>query len=134
MNWYKRERKVFISDEKALVTLMNKYLIINSSLRNGCFPDGLKATEVGPIFQKNYNLDKDNYKSVILFPHISMVFERIITFKLKISWKLSKLLTGFRKNHSTQQCLINMLEGWKNALDKGGLCHVNGLFKSLWHN
>ena len=34
--------------------------------------------------------------------------------------KLSKLLTGFRKNHSTQHCLINMLEKWKNSLDKGG--------------
>ena len=33
---------------------------------------------------------------------------------------LSKLLIGFRKNHSTQHCLINMLENWKNALDKGG--------------
>ena len=60
-----------------------------------------------------------------------MVFEKIITYKLKISWKLSKLLTGFRKNHSTEQCLINMLERWKNALDKGGLCDVNGLFKGL---
>ena len=33
---------------------------------------------------------------------------------------LSKLLTGFRKNHSTQHCLLNMLEKWKNTLDNGG--------------
>ena len=34
--------------------------------------------------------------------------------------KLSQLLTGFRKNHSTHHCLVNMLEKWKNSLDKGG--------------
>ena len=35
--------------------------------------------------------------------------------------KLSKLLAGFRKNHSTtQHCLINMLEKWKNTRDKAG--------------
>ena len=32
--------------------------------------------------------------------------------------KLSKLLTGFKKNHSTQYGLVNMLEKWKNTLDK----------------
>ena len=31
--------------------------------------------------------------------------------------KLSSLLAGFRKNHSTQNCLLNMLEEWKKKLD-----------------
>ena len=34
--------------------------------------------------------------------------------------KLSNLLIGFRKKHSTQHCLMSMLENWKNILDKGG--------------
>ena len=42
---------------------------------------------------------------------------------------LSKLLTGFRKNHSTQHCLVNMLEKWKNTLDKGGF--VCAIFMDL---
>ena len=33
--------------------------------------------------------------------------------------KLSKQLTGFRKNHSTQHCLSCMVEIWKKVLDKG---------------
>ena len=43
--------------------------------------------------------------------------------------KLSKLLTGFRKNHSTQHFLTNMLEKWKNTLDKGGF--VCAMFMDL---
>ena len=31
--------------------------------------------------------------------------------------KLSSLLTGFRKSHSTQQCLVNVVEEWKKKLD-----------------
>ena len=31
--------------------------------------------------------------------------------------KLSCLSHGFRKNHSTQNCLRNMLEEWKDKLD-----------------
>ena len=33
--------------------------------------------------------------------------------------KLSNLLTGFRKNHSTHHCLMYILENWKNMVDKG---------------
>ena len=38
------------------VSLLTK--IFNSSIRNGCFPDQLKAAEVTPIFTKNDDLDK----------------------------------------------------------------------------
>ena len=43
--------------------------------------------------------------------------------------KLSKLLTGFRKNHSTQHCLVNMLEKRKNTFDKEGF--VCAIFMDL---
>ena len=34
--------------------------------------------------------------------------------------ELANLLTGFTKNHSTQHCLMYMLENQENMLDKGG--------------
>ena len=43
--------------------------------------------------------------------------------------KLSNLLTCFRKNYSTQHCLMYMLENWKNMLDKGG--YVCAMFMDL---
>ena len=42
--------------------------------------------------------------------------------------KLSKLLTCCRKNHSTQHCLMFMLEMWKNTSDKG---YVSAIFMDL---
>ena len=43
--------------------------------------------------------------------------------------KVSKLLTGFRKNHRTQHCLISMLKMWKYTLDKGG--YLSTIFMDL---
>ena len=42
--------------------------------------------------------------------------------------KLSKQLTGFRKNHSTQHCL-SMLEIWKKVFDEGG--YICAIFMDL---
>ena len=53
--------------------------------------------------------------------------------------KLSNLLTGFRKNHSTQHCLMHMLEKWKKILDKRGykcaiFMDLSKAFDTLNHN
>ena len=53
--------------------------------------------------------------------------------------KLSNILTGFRKNHSTQHCLMCILEKWKKTLDKGGyICIIamdfSKVFDTLNHN
>ena len=94
--------------------------IINLSLRNGCFPNDLKAAQVSPIFKKHDDLEKENYRSVSVLPYMLKVFERIMYAQIErfIEDKLSKLFRGFTKNHSTQHCLIIMLEKWTNTLDK----------------
>ena len=51
------------------VSLLTK--IINSSIRNGCFPDELKAAEVTPVFKKNDDLEKENYRPVSVLPLLS---------------------------------------------------------------
>ena len=57
--------------------------IINSSIRNGCFPDELKAGEVTPIVKKNDDLDKENYSSVSVLPHVRQVIKIAYRFQKK---------------------------------------------------
>ena len=97
----------------------------------GCFPDDLKLAYVSPILKKNDNLDKGNYRLVSVLFNLSKVFERIMCSQIDafMQDKLSNLLTGFRKNHSTQHCLRKMLESWKNMLDKEG--YVCAMFMDL---
>ena len=105
--------------------------IINLSFEMGCFPDDLKLGYVSPILKKNDNLDKGNYRLVSVLFNLSKVFERIMCSQIDafMQDKLSNLLTGFRKNHSTQHCLRKMLESWKNMLDKEG--YVCAMFMDL---
>ena len=111
------------------VSLLTK--IINSSTRNGCSAHELKVKEVTPIFNINDDLDKENYRPDSVLPHVSKIIERVMYIQTKnfMEGKLSKLLTGFRKNNSTQHCLVNMLEKWKNTLDKRGF--VCAIFMNL---
>ena len=53
--------------------------------------------------------------------------------------KSSPPLTGFRRNHSKQNALLNIVEKWKHALDKGkkvGTIHMDlsKMFDTLNHN
>ena len=127
--------KSTIDIHSSILTKINKL-----PLRNGCFTDDLKAAEVSPVFKKKDDLEKENYRPVSVLPYMSKVFERIMYAKIEsfMEDKLSKLLTGFRKSHSTQHCLINMLEKWKNTLDKGGfvcamLMDVSKAFDTMNH-
>ena len=105
--------------------------IINLSFEMGCFPDDLKLAYFSPILKKNDNLDKGNYRLVSILFNLSKVFARIMCSQIDafMQDKLSNLLTGFRKNHSTQHCLRKMLESWKNMLDKEG--YVCAMFMDL---
>ena len=95
-----------------------------------CFPDELKLAEVSPILKNNDDLDKEN-RPVSILSYVSKVFEKIMYLQIDTFTrdKFSKLLTDFRKNHSTQRCLTSMLEMWKNALGKGG--YVSAIFMDL---
>ena len=105
--------------------------IISFSFENGCFPDDLKLGEITPISKKNDDLDKENYRPASVLFNVSNVFGKIIYSQTDVFThdKLSNLLTGFRKNHSTQHGLMYMLENWKHMLDKGG--YICAMFMDL---
>ena len=52
--------------------------IVNLSFENNCFPEDLKLAEVSPVFKKNDDLDKENYRLVNVVFHVPKVFERIV--------------------------------------------------------
>ena len=90
--------------------------IINFSFENGRLLGELKLAEVSRILKKNDDLDAKKLQACQYFISMSNVFERI-TY-IQIDTCMRKLLTGFRKNHSTQHCLMSMLGMRKNISDK----------------
>ena len=90
------------------------------SFEKDCFPNDLKLAEVTPVFKKEDELSKENYRPISFLSHLSKIFEIIAFNQMSrfLESKFSLLLTGFRKNDSTQHALLNMIEKCKHALEK----------------
>ena len=87
----------------------------------GLFPNELKLTDVLPVFKKDDDLNKENYRPASMTSHMSKVFERIFYKQIDrfMTSKSSPILCSFRKTHHSQYSLLKMIEVWKNNLDKG---------------
>ena len=94
--------------------------IYNDSVFNHMLPNALKNADITPAHKKDETTKKDNYIPISILPSVSKVFERQMynQFYSYMSKFLSPFLCGFRKDYSTQQCLMVMIESFKKALDK----------------
>ena len=109
--------KILIKTYDIISNYLSEYY--NKAKQEHKYPTSLKMADVIPIHKKNEKTLAENYRPVSLIPVVSKLFERnmyteIINF---IENSLSPFLFGFRKGHSTEQCLVVMLEAWKKALD-----------------
>ena len=70
---------------------------------------------------KEDHLNKENYSSVSVLSYMSKTFEILMYKQIEefMNGKLSALLTGYRKNRSTQHCLLKMIENWRKKIDMG---------------
>ena len=113
----------------AIIKLAKKEILIpitnciNKCISTKSFPDALKVADVIPVFKKEDPNNKRNYRPISLLPIISKIFERVLFEQIeKFSEKmLSPKLCGFRKGHSTQHALLNLLKNWQKTLDKSGV-------------
>ena len=107
---------------KESMDIVSDYLsnIYNNSKTNELYPNSLKMGTVTPINKKSaQTLLKKDQRPVNLIPIVSKLYERIMYDEIYkyVDKFLSSYLFGYRKMHSTQQCLIIMIEAWKKALD-----------------
>ena len=94
---------------------------INKCINGGIFLSNLKDANITPIFKKLARLFKENYRPVSILPTLSKIYENVFYYQMYDYFNdiFSKFLCGFRKGHSTQNCLLHMMEYLKKALDKG---------------
>ena len=96
------------------------YVSINSSIKS-LFSSCLKTADITPIYKKGKRDLKDNYRPVNFTGVLSKLYERSMFKQISEFFEniFSKNQCGFRKGHSTQQCLLAMLEKWKRSVDSG---------------
>ena len=98
------------------------FININHSINNSTFPQQLKWADVKPVFKKNSRTDKENYRPVSILPNISKIYERCLYKQLYDYFDVifSRNQCGFRKGFSVVNCLLPMIEKWRESLDQGG--------------
>ena len=99
--------------------------IINISISTGQFPDLLEVAKIIPILKSDAQDDTANYRPISILSIISKVIEKHVTKHLfaylnKYSL-LHKSQSGFRKHHSCNTALINLIDRWLNRIDKGDI-------------
>ena len=81
----------------------------------------MKSAEVTPVYKKENNLKRDNYRPVSILTVISKLYETVLNTQMVIHFHalFNELLAAFRKSYSCQTLLITFIEDLKFALDKG---------------
>ena len=94
--------------------------LFNYSVETQQFPNDLKYANVIPLFKKNENIDKTNYRPISILPSVSKIFERLMFKQITafVENKISPYLCGFRKGYNTQHALLRLVDQINKSLDK----------------
>ena len=99
--------------------------LINSSIKEGIFPDELKIAKVVPIFKAADKHCIENYRPISVLSVFSKILEKVVYNHLIEFITKSKVLNkhqfGFRKQHSTNHAVISLVEKLYSALDEGNI-------------
>ena len=117
--------------------------IINIGYETSTFPDNMKIANIKPIFKENNKEKIANYRPISILPVISKVFERSCTDQLvkflEENDKISRTQHAYRKGHSTQTCLVEIVNQLYENKDKKNLTAIIHLdlskaFDSISHS
>ena len=97
--------------------------LVNSCFKSGKFPDKLKLAEITPVPKNGDSQSACDYRPISILPAMSKLFEKVIAIQLHSYFEtfFSKFLCGFRKRHSTQHALMQLLRSWQQSLDNSDI-------------
>ena len=93
--------------------------LINFLIANLSWPDEWKCGNLTPVFKKDEDTRKENYRPGSVLTALSKVYEKVMYDQLYNTFcrHLSQNLSGFLKNHSCCTALLKMTEDWRRSLD-----------------
>ena len=100
--------------------------LINICLEVGHYPDFMKVARVTPVFKTDDPSQFCNYRPISVLSVFSKIFERVIQGRLlSFLGKSDQLLTsqyGFRRGHSTDMAVLDMVENIRSAWERADSC------------
>ena len=109
--------------------------ILNISVTLGKYPSKLKLSKIPPIFKSGEDNDANNYRPVSLLSNFNRIFEKIMYNRVKDYIDRQNLLYssqyGFRKGHSTQQAILDIVNAIQTNMNQGLFSCVIDLKKAF---
>ena len=109
--------------ESASVICFPLCSIFNASIAQCKYPKNWKKGQVTPLFEKDNELSKTNYRPISVLSAINNIFEKLLASQLQAHFDgiLSDYLSAYRRNYSCQTALLRVVEDWKDSLDNNRL-------------
>ena len=87
--------------------------LLNMSIKSGSYPSKLKIGKITPIFKSDDESDANNYRPISLLSNFNRIFEKIMYKRMTSYIEQHDLLYpsqyGFRKGHSTQHAILDII-------------------------
>ena len=94
-------------------------------IRQGVFSRELKLARVIPIYKSSSKQTISNYRPISILTFISKIFEKILYNHISQFMDRNDTICsnqfGFRKNHSTQQAIITLINKLTSDVDSGDI-------------
>jgi hypothetical protein len=94
--------------------------ILNTSIKSGIYPANLKIAKIIPVYKGEDETDASNYRPILSI--FNRIFEKIV-YKRMVSYIEKQILLyssqyGFRKGHSTQHAILELLNDIQTNMNK----------------
>ena len=102
------------------------------------YPNKLKMAKIIPIFKADDNTDPNNYRPISLLSNFNRIFEKLVFSRMESFIEQNNLLSpsqyGFRKAHSTQHVILDIVSTIQENMDKRLFsCDLKKAFDTVDH-
>ena len=100
--------------------------ILNTSIAYSRYPSHWKMGQVTPLFKKDEELYKRNYRPVTVLPCLNNIFDRLLSEQMQDFYQglLSDFISAYRRSHSCETALRKLTEGCCACRDRKELVAV----------
>ena len=97
--------------------------IINMSVQSGVYPSKLRHAKVIPVYKTRDETEPGNYRPISLLSVCNRLLGRLLNKGLTLFIEKNQILSqsryDFRKNHSTQHAILDIVNTIQSNMDAG---------------